>query len=196
MATYNAIAAVTHAMLSILRDACPRDAFPDAQFDPLDIGSPAPAAGDGATLLLYRVGLNGRRALVHPHPPRPDGKRLRPAIGLDLFYLLSVWGKTVEQQQRLLGWCIREFANHSAVPSGVLNQHHLGPSDTFEPTEDLELTCEPLSLQDLSALWDVLKPHVPLSMGYVVHMVAIDSLELIPAGVPVQTRVFDMKVPV
>lgn len=194
MATYNAIAAVTHAMLALLRDACPRDVFPDAQFEPLESGGTAPASGEGATLLLYRVGLNGRRSVQHP--PRPDGRRLRPAIALDLFYLLSVWGRTVEQEQRLLGWCVRELANHSAVPSGVLNQHHLGPSDTFGDAEDLELTCEPLSLQDLSSLWDVLKPHVPLSIGYVVHMVPIDSLELLPAETQVQTRRFDMAVPV
>lgn len=193
MATYNAIAAVTHAVLSLLRDACPREVFPDAQFDPHEINGQAPSLGEGARLLLYRVGLNGRRT-IH-YPPRPDGRRLRPAITLDLFYLLSVWGRSVEQQQRLLGWCVRELANHAAVPAGVLNQHHLGPSDTFNPTEDLELTCEPLSLQDLSALWDVMKPNVPLSISYVVHMVPIDSPDLIPSDVPVQTRSFDMSVP-
>lgn len=194
MATYNAVAAVTHAVLSLLRDACPRDVFPDAQFDPLDLSGAPSSPAEGATLLLYRVGLNGRRTIQYP--PLPDGRRPRPAIALDLFYLLSVWGRTVEQQQRLLGWCVRELANHAALPPGVLNQHHLGPSDTFNPTEDIELTCEPLSQQDLSTLWDVLKPHVPLSMGYVVHMVPIESLELDPAGVPVQTRSFDMRVPV
>jgi hypothetical protein len=194
MATYNAIGAVTHTVLALLRDACPRDVFPEAQFDPFEIGSGTPAPAEGATLLLYRAALNGRRA-IH-YPPRPDGRRLRPAIALDLFYLLAVWGRTVEQQQRLFGWCVRELANHSAIPTGVLNQHHLGSSDTFNPNEDLELTCEPLSLQDLSALWDVLKPHVPLSMSYVVHMVPIDSLDLTAAEVPVQTRRFDMSVPV
>jgi Pvc16 N-terminal domain len=193
MATYNAVAAVTDAMLSLLRDACPRDVFADAQFEPLVINGQAPAFSEGATLLLYRVGLNGRRS-IH-YPARPDGRRPLPAIALDLFYLLSVWGRTAEQQQRLLGWCMRELATHTALPSGVLNQHHLGPSDTFNPVEDLEITCEPLSLQDLSAIWDVLKPHVPLSVGYVVHMVPIESPELVSTGVPVQTRRFDIGEP-
>ena len=193
MATYNAIAAVTHTVLSLLRDACPRDVFPEARFDPQELTNESRPGGDSVTLLLYRVSLNGRRA-VH-QAPRADGRRLRPAIGLDLFYLLSVWGRTVEQQQRLLGWCVRELANHASLPAGVLNQHHLGPTDTFNPTEDLELSCEPLALQDLSSLWDVMKPHVPLSMAYVVHMVPIDSLDLIPAETPVQTRCFDMGVP-
>jgi hypothetical protein len=189
MATYNAVAAVTHAVLALLRDACPRDVFPDAQFEPLVVNGQPPFS-DGATLLLYRVGLNGRRTVQYP--ARSDGRRPRPAIALDLFYLLSVWGRSVEQQQRLLGWCIRELATHAALPSGVLNQHHLGLSDTFNATEDLEVTCEPLSLQDLSAIWDVLKPQIPLSIGYVVHMVPIEALELVAAGVPVQTRSFDM----
>jgi hypothetical protein len=101
-----------------------------------------------------------------------------------------VWAKTIEQQQRLLGWCIRELADHTALPSGVLNQYHVGPSDTFNPAEDLEITCEPLSLQDLSIIWDVLKPHVPLSVGYIVHMVPINrSIWLRPGS---QTRTFDM----
>lgn len=190
MATYNAIASVTHAVLSLMRDACPRDVFPEAQFEPLQMNGQPPSFGEGATLLLYRVALNGRRTVQYP--PRPDGRRPRPAIALDLFYLLSVWAKTIEQQQRLLGWCIRELADHAALPSGVLNQHHLGAADTFNSTEDMEVTCEPLSLQDLSVLWDVLKPNVPLSVGYVVHMVPIESLDLVATGAPVQTRTFDM----
>jgi hypothetical protein len=192
VATYNAIAAVTHAMLSLMRDGCPRDVFPDAQFESMQMNGQPPPFGEGATLMLYRVSLNGRRT-VH-YPPRPDGHRPRPGIALDLFYLLSVWAKTIEQQQRLLGWCIRELADRTALPSGVLNQHHLGLTDTFHATEDMELTCDPLSLQDLAAIWDVLKPHVPLSMGYVVHMVPIESVEPVAAGVPVQTRTFDMGV--
>lgn len=192
MATYHAVAAVTDAMLSLLRDACPRDVFPDARFEPLVINGQAPAFSEGVALLLYRVGLNGRRS-IH-YPPRPDGRRARPAIALDLFYLLGVWGRTAEQQQRLLGWCIRELATHAALPSGVLNQHHLGLTDTFSATEDLEITCEPLSLQDLSAIWDVLKPHVPLSIGYVVHMVPIES-DPMATGVPVQVRRFDVGEP-
>jgi hypothetical protein len=190
MATYNAVAAVTDAMLSLLRDACPREVFRDAQFEPLVISGEAPAFSEGVTLLLYRVGLNGRRSIQYP--TLPDGRRPRPAIAVDLFYLLSVWGRSAVQQQRLFGWCMRELANHAALPSGVLNQHHLGPTDTFNATEDLEVTCEPLSLQDLSAIWDVLKPHIPLSVGYVVHMVPIESDDLVAAGAPVQTRRFDL----
>jgi len=193
VATHNAIAAVTHAVLAALRDSCPRDEFPDAQFQPQQITGEPPSIAEGATLLLYRVGLNGRRTLHYP--PRPDGRRLRPAIGVDLFYLLSVWGRTAEQQQRLLAWCIRELATRATLPAGVLNEHHLGSSDTFRGDEDLEVSCEPLSLQDLSVLWDVLKPQIPLSIGYVVHMVPIDAPDVEMEGPPVQTRVFDIKVP-
>jgi hypothetical protein len=192
MATYNAIAAVTHGLLAVLRDACPRTDFPDAQFEPLQITGEPPALGEAVTLLLYRVGLNGRRA-VH-YPPRPDGQRPRPAIAVDLFYLLSVWGRSVEQQQRLFAWSVRELATRATLPVGRLNEYHLGPQDTFTSGEDLEVVCEPLSLQDLALLWDVMKPQVPLSMGYVVHMVPIDG-DLVTTGGPVQTRVFDMKVP-
>lgn len=190
LASYNAIAAVTHAVLSVLRDACPRDVFPDAQFDALQITGQPPEFSEGATLLLYRVALNARRSVQYP--AHPDGRRSRPAIALDLFYLLNLWARSAEQQQRLLGWCVRELANHTALPAGVLNQHHLGHADTFHSTEDLELTCEPLSLQDLSVIWDVLKPHLPISIGYVVHMVPIESDDLVAAGIPVQTRSFDM----
>jgi Pvc16 N-terminal domain len=190
MATYNAVAAVTHTVLALLRDGCPRDVFPEAQFEPLVVNGQPPPFPDGATLLLYRVGLNGRRTIQYP--ARPDGRRPRPAIALDLFYLLSIWGRSAEQQQRLLGWCMRELATHAALPSGVLNQHHLGFTDTFNATEDLELACDPLSLQDLSSIWDVLKPQIPLSIGYVVHLVPIEAPDLVAVGVPVQTRSFDM----
>jgi hypothetical protein len=52
--------------------------------------------------------------------------------------------------------------------------------------------CDPLSLQDLQLLWDVLKPNVPLIVGYVARMVPIDSEISVVEGPAVQTRTFAM----
>ena len=50
-------------------------------------------------------------------------------------------------------------------------------------------------MQDLAPIWDVMKPHVSLSIAYVVHMVPIESLAALTMAGPVQTRTFDMGVP-
>lgn len=191
MASFRAVAAVSRAVLRLIEDACPRAEFPDAQFvvqQAIDIAK-API-GEGVSLYLYRVGVNSRRNL----PPRiePDGRQFRPAIPLDLYYALCIWGRSVEMQQRLLGFSVRALEDSPTLPAGVLNQPGPEPT-TFRGHETVQIMCEPLSLQDLQLLWDGLKPNIPLIVGYVARMVPIDSEIPIIEGPAVQTRVFEMR---
>ncbi|NTU85365.1 MAG: DUF4255 domain-containing protein [Chloroflexales bacterium] len=194
MATYRAIAATSQAVLGLLEEACPRDEFADARFrlvQSSDFQSETPALGEGITLFLYRVAVNGSARNL---PPRtgPDGRRFRPSLPLDLHYLLTAWGRSVEQQQRLLGWAVRTLEDTAILPSGLLN--HYGPeATTFRPNEAVELVFEPLSLQDFNNIWEGLRPF--LSVPYLARMVAIESdVQLTEAG-PAQTRAFSLGVP-
>lgn len=192
MASFRAIAAVSRAVLRLIEDSCPRAEFPDAQFvlqQAADI-SKAPIA-EGVSLYLYRLGVNTTRRNL---PPRvePDGRQFRPPVPLDLYYALCVWGRNVEMQQRLLGFCVRTLEDTPTLSSGVLNQPGPEPS-TFGPQETVQLVCDPLSLQDLQLLWDALKPNVPLIVPYVARMVPIDSEIPIFEYPAVQTRVFEMR---
>lgn len=192
MASYRAVAAVSRAVLRLIEDACPRHEFPDAQFALQQateiVKSPIP---EGVCLYLYRVGVNTTRRNL---PPRlePDGRQFRPALPVDLYYALCVWGRSADMQQRLLGFSMRAIEDASTLPAGVLNQPGPEPT-TFRGHETVQMVCETLSLQDLQLLWDSLKPNVPLIVGYVARMVPIDSEIPIVEGRPVQTRVFEMR---
>lgn len=188
MASWNAIAATTRAILGLLEDGYPRDRFGRLAFAPVHAADIAGdrAMPDGFTLCLYRVAVNGTRRGL---PPRtaPDGTRYRPSLPLDLYYLLTPWAVDVEKQQRLLGWGLRRLEDQVVLPSGVLNRHLQEP-DTFRADESVELVADPLALADLANLWDKLKPRLQTSATYVARMVLVDSDVALAEGGAVQTR--------
>src|SRR5262249_5323752 len=137
MATYHAIAAVGQAIRRLLEAACPRGEFPAAQFLLIQTGDfQAMAIKEGVSLFLYRVAVNGT---LRNRPARvaPDGRRYRPSLPLDLYYLLAPWAETAVKQQRLLGWAMRALEDTAILPAGPLN--HPGPDrDTFGPPDAAE----------------------------------------------------------
>jgi uncharacterized protein DUF4255 len=189
MATWNAIAATTRAILGLLDDAYPREfgklALAPAQLNEFT-GEKIPA--DGFTLCLYRVGVNGT---IRNLPPRvgPDGIRYRPSLPVDLQYLLTAWAADAEKQQRMLGWAMRHLEDNAVLPAGLLNRFLREP-DVFRSTETVELVAEPLSLADFTNVWDKLKPRIQTSVSYVARMVQLDSDIRITEGSLVQTREF------
>jgi hypothetical protein len=191
VATFRAIAAVSRAVLKLLEDGCPRADFPNARFElhqALDFSRGA--FPEGVSLFLYRVAPNGSRRNL---PPRTDldGFRVKPPIPVDLSYAVCVWGRTVDVQQRLLGYCVRALGDAPILPAGLLNTS--GPErTTFRGDETVELLPESLSLQDLHLLWDLVKPNVPLVMAYVARGVPIESTVEIAEYPAVQTRVLEL----
>jgi uncharacterized protein DUF4255 len=189
VASYQAIAAVSRAIRGLLDLACPRPEFDGARFEVYQASNFQNPMDEGVSLYLYRVSTSSRRNL--PSRTGPNGETYRPPLPLDLYYMLTAWGRTFEKQQGLLGFCIRELGNIPILPSGLLN--HFGPSDVFRQDEAVELVFEPLTLQDFSNIWEPLKPNLQPSATYVARMVAIEStVEILGAG-NVQTRQFDFK---
>jgi len=189
MATYPAIAVTGQALLGLLADACPRADFPGARFDlyqPKDFGTPME---EGLSLYLYRLAINGaRRAL----PPRTDatGRRFRPPLPLDLHYLLTAWSKTAAKQQRLLAWAIRTLEDVPVLHASFLNSY-APEGEVFRPSESVELMMDQLTLADMNNLWSSSKTGPPLSVGYLIRMVAVESTVELHEYEPVQTRAFD-----
>jgi hypothetical protein len=191
MATYRGVAAVSRGILKLLEDACPRAEFPNAQFElhqALDFQKGA--LGEGVSLFLYRIGINGTRRTVRGRV-EPDGRRFRPPLPLDLCYAVCVWGRSPDVQQRLLGFCMRALEDTPILPPGLLNQQGPEPT-TFRAHESVEIVGDPLNLQDLNVLWTLLKPNVPLAATYVARFVPIESEIAVIEGPEVQTRVFDL----
>jgi hypothetical protein len=194
MATYNAIAATTEAMRRYLKEA-PHPEFPQLDVDVYqssDFSKAAPAGGR-ISLFLYRIGVNTARRNLGTRHGEDGHTRYRPSLPVDLFYLVSVWGLSVDFQHRLLGWCMRTLEDAPNLPASMLNR--LQSTAVFHRNETVDLVCDPLSLQDLALLWELTKEHTPLSTSYVARMIALDSDITVGEGALVQTRAFEMRVP-
>ena len=189
MATTQAIAATGQAILGLLSDACPKPEFDAASFELYQVSNFGSPMTEGISLYLYRLAVNGARRNLPP-TVGPDGERYRPAVPLDLYYIVSAWARTAVKQQRLLGWAIRQLEDVPILPAGLLNNYGPEP-DIFKPSETVEIILESLSLQDWNNLWSTLKTNPPpLSVGYVARMVGIESRLKLSEFAAVQTREF------
>lgn len=187
MAHFFAIAAVSAALRGLLADARPQPEFGGAQVELLqvpDFQRPKPIE-EGVSIALYRVAVSGaQRSAGASFDVR--GRRPPPLL-VDLHYLITAWGRTAEKQQRLLGWLMRTMEDTPILGAALLN-HYGGPEPIFDDRESVTVIYDPLSLQDLSSVWDVLKPNTHASATYIARMVPLESpIEAFEAE-PVQTR--------
>ena len=188
MATANAIAAVGQAILALIAAGVPRDEFGSSQFQLYQAKDFQTPMEEGISLYLYRITMAGE---IRNYPPQiaPDGRRYRQPLPINLHYLLSSWAREAVKQQRLLGWAMRILEDTPVMPAGVLNQP--GPeTDTFRPTETVDLIMETISIYDMGAIWDVAKPNTQPSVCYTARMVGVESPLEIPEAAAAQTRVF------
>jgi len=187
VATPNAIAATGQAILALIAAGILRDEFPSAKFELYQAKNFQSPMEEGISLYLYRVTPAGE---IRNYPPRiaPDGRRYKPLLPINLHYILSSWGREALKQQRLLGTAMRILEDTPVLPAGILNQG--GPEDdTFRPNETVDLIMESISVYDMGAIWDMAKPNLQPSVGYVARMLGLEStLEMTDAG-DVQTRV-------
>ena len=188
MGTFQAIAATGQAMLGLLSDAVPRDQFPNAQFELYQMSNFQQPMEEGISLFLYRIAANTSRRNLPP-TTGPDGRRFRPPIPLDLYYIATAWAPTAVRQQRLLGWTIRMFEDVPILPTGLLNNYGPEP-EIFKQGETVEVVLDSLTLQDLNNIWGVSKSSLQLSVGYVARMLHIQSSMAITEYAEVQTREF------
>jgi hypothetical protein len=192
LASYYAIAAISQTILGVLADTCPKPEFAGARFELFQISDfqKEKPLEEGISLFLYRVALSSVQRNRQPHI-KADNKRYRPPLPIDLYYLVSAWGRTAIQQQRLMGWCMRTLEDVPTLNATLVNTHG-GPDAVFHSTESIDLIFEPLSMQDLANVWDLVKPHGQVSIAYVARMVYLDSSVELNEGRLVQTREFDM----
>jgi hypothetical protein len=189
LASHNAIAAIGQAILGLLQDACPRPEFDGARFELYQSVSFSKPMDEGISLYLYRVAVNTTRRNL---PPRLDaaGRRFRPALPVDLFYMLTPWARTAERQHRLLGWAMRTIEETPTLASGLLNHYAVPEHTAFLPNETVGIIQEQISIQDMFNLWDFAKHNIQVSVTYAVRLVPLDSEVLESDGNPVQTRRF------
>jgi Pvc16 N-terminal domain len=190
LATYHAIAATGQAILGVLAGACPKPEFAGARFELYQSSDFQKPLEEGLSLYLYRVAINQARRGLPPRPA-PDGRIYRAPLDLDLYYLLSAWAKSAVRQHHLLGWAMRALEDTPILLASILNQYGPDP-EIFRATETVELIGEPLSLQDLTNIWSIIKLNPQTSVGYIARLVSIDSSLPVVEAKPIQILAYDL----
>ena len=127
-------------------------------------------------LFLYRVDVDQTRRHVElprlgPHAPG------RYALGLELRYLVTVWGGSAEGEQEILGQCM-EILDRNAILSG----DQLDPGAPWEEGDALKISLESLTNEDMLRLWDSLEPPYQLSVPYLVRTIRLQPEEEAAVG--------------
>jgi hypothetical protein len=190
MANHRAIAAASATIQGLLRDR-----FPSAEFGgPLNIQAYqakdfADPMKEGIALCLWRVAPNiSRRATG----VRTDvlGRRFKPSLPIDLYYVMVPYAEQADRQLRLLGWMLRAMEDLGPLVASQLN-HFLSESDIFADAESLDLVNDPLAIADHLSLWDRIKTMPPCAT-YAMRMVLLDSEERIDEFPLVVERDFEL----
>lgn len=188
MATNAAIATTGRAILGLLESAASSEPeFSAAAFSLHSSADLRRPIGErlAVSLYLYHVAVNtSRRNLA----PRLDalGVRRKPALPLDLYYLLTVWAKDATTQQRAMGWAVRVLHDTPTLPAAILNRH--APEEVFRADETVEVVWHNLSQQEVSDIWEVARTNQQPSASYVARIVQIDSTVSLDEYPMVQTR--------
>lgn len=185
MASYPAIAAMSDAVLGLLRTASIGGEFDGVEFAHYGSSNFQSPMSVGVSLYLYRITVSSTRNLGWR--VGQDGTRYRPPVPLDVHFLITAWAGDPIMQQRMLGFAIRTIEDTPILPSGVLNQHAPEP-DVFRPEETVELVFENVSTQDQSYIWEVAQTKEQPSATYVARMIEIESTVQAEYGAIVQTR--------
>ncbi len=198
MSNHLAIATVTALFRHVLEEYLPMD-VPSATVtsirpDTTASGLPSP----GVNLFLYRVNTNASFR-NEDLPTRSSGSTMinRPRAALDLHYLCSFYGdEAVLEPQQVLGSFVRIMEAQSILDANRIQTILSDPlygfligTDLDSQIEQLSISPEDLSIDDMSKIWStLLNTTYPLSVGYAVSAVLIESPGEMRKPLPVLAR--------
>ena len=133
------------------------------------------------SIWLYRVVRN--EFLLNRQPDRKSPDRV-PYLGIpvNLHYLITPMHADPETQQVVLGKVLQVFNDRAVLRGGDLQ------ASLSDSVEELRLTLDTLSLEELTRVWGALFEPYQLSVSYIVQVLTIDSaLEPVKAT-PVESR--------
>jgi len=180
-----AISAVTATLRDLLTQGIHADAeLVDAEIStaPLD-KTPKNEALPQVNLFLYGASPNTGWMNGDPPSARP-GEESRPALALDLHYLVTVFGKADDDvvAHRLLGRTMRILHDHPVLGRDEIRDA-LDGNDLGDQVERVRITPQPLTLDEMSKLWTSFQREYRMSTAYHVSVVLIESDR--PARMPV-----------
>jgi len=172
VATSDAIAVVGEAIVARWR-AGRLPEHHGARFELYQVRNFRRPMAEGLSLFLYHVhpAPEGRNT-----PPRasPGGAPRRPALLLDLHYLVTSWGRTASRQHRLLGWALRLLEDAPVLTAEELNRGSSAAA-VFSTGESAMIRSDSLNLHDMASIWEAIGHRREISAAYRVTGVAVDA---------------------
>ncbi len=185
MSNHLAIATVTAVLQRTLQASVQRhvESVRISTVTPHRIGQGTPETG--INLFLYHVSRNN--ALKNPDAQAQRARNKRTPwrqTALELHYMLSFYGNEAElEPQQLMGSVVRTFNDRTLLPADLIQDtlndstfSYLDQSDLSQQVQELQITPEDLTLEDLSKVWSVFfQTPYALSIAYKVMAVVIDG---------------------
>ncbi len=122
-------------------------------------------------------------------PKKGDlSKKQYPSLSLNLFYMITPFAAAPatepQEAQKVLGQAMRIFHENSIVPEDYLQ------GDLKGSAEEIKLILNPVSLDDMTKIWNSLTKPFRLSVCYEVSVIQISSIFEVPSAKLVEeTRV-------
>jgi hypothetical protein len=169
LATADAIAFFGDTLVSLLQTGLDGLVAPASVF----LSTPAeykdsPPRPPAVTIFLYHVGINGEMRNAPPRP-LPGGAIRRPALPLELRFLITPWTLVTRDTYRIIGAISLVLNDHAVLGFGEL----IG--DVWAPDDTVELILEALPVADHYDIWEPTDLPYRLSLTYLARLVAIDS---------------------
>ena len=154
-------------------------------------------------LFMYHVTPNAGWRNVALQSRSSSGDRTsNPPLGIDLHYLVTTYGANEFDAEILLGYAMqmlhetpvltrdairRTLAPASPVGGGILPPpfNALSASELADQVEQIRLTPESMSIEEVSKLWTAIQSHYRPTAGYQASVVLIESKRSTRSALPV-----------
>ncbi len=171
-----AIAAVTATLRNLIMEVTAD--LPDAQVTakPPHKARNSNDNGNQLNLFLYQTALNAAWQQKKGSNRVNVDEMGKPPLALNLYYLLTAYGKNDEDilSHRLLGQAMSILHDRGAFSADEIKAALPG-NDLYEQVEQVRITPQPLSLEELSKLWNNFQTSYGISVAYQVSVVLISS---------------------
>ena len=196
MSDFRALLDVSLRLRQVLFDGLTGDSEVSRNFDTvqsISLASPADLAeSDGGAQATPQLSLYLYQVLPDPHlrnrpllPGRP-GEQHYPPISLALYYLLTPIGISAEDNLVILGRAMQILAANPIVRANFLESR-------IQPGQpEVRILLNPVTLEELTRIWNAFNQPYRLSTCYQVQVVSIDSVRAPEEGPPVVERVLDL----
>lgn len=191
-----AIAAVTATLERLIRLTLGDD-LSDARVTlrPPDKAEEDNAGHNRINLFLYQTEVSPHwRNRPMPGQVKP-GETGQPPLPLDLYYLITAYGEEGQDQEinshRLLGRAMRTLHDFPVLDPTEIEKAvggDLAASDLHQQVERVRITPQPMSLDEMSKLWNTFQTQYRISAAYKASVVLIESQQAARTPLPVLRR--------